>query len=649
VQRPGLLSVLLVAVVVVLGVGGLFAVDAGQADHEPANFDRTVQMGITLEDEIARGDDVDFPQVQVFYSQYGYVVGYYGVETFLETRDQEGHQQRFGYPLTVLVSDYSGVDLELTEEGYPATDAVTGWADAEDAVFVVDSEARATHGETVLPFSEREDAEAFAEEYDGEVVSWTELLEVGFEIDDADVVRERVDDDHGYADELVASSRPFLDRDVRPISVEVGGEDGPETIEAAIEEADNGTTVVVPEGTYEERIEIDKPITLAGEGATIDGGGDGTVVTVTDDDAAVTGLEIVGTGDIATDRDRDEPADDEEVPEDGHDDGEWDERVEEYYGTGDAGITVDDASNVLLEDVTIETEANGVLLLDSADNIVRNATVFGTEDPYDGFMGVATLRSPGVIEDSTFVGGRDGVYTHRADGIVVRDNEARDLRYGIHLMYTSDSLIADNHVENPDVAAIDVMTVPERNAIVGNYAEGGNYGYRMLGSHFYIADNVAVDNGVGIRDAVTNTIYERNVFAGSETGFESVSILPTDRVVDNDFVDNDEHATSADGPLRVFTHDGTGNYWDGAIGTPDGPTLDRSYAPTDAVDKRLHYVDGTPTLAQSPAVTATRGLEDAVPALRQGTIIDTAPLCEPANPDGLEAIGWEGDTRHCER
>ncbi|MHC3439689.1 NosD domain-containing protein [Natrialbaceae archaeon A-gly3] len=602
-------------------------------------------MGISQEAEIAHGDDVEFPEVQVFYSQYRYVVGYYGVETFLDAQRQDTHEQRFGYPLTVLVSDYSGTDLELTEEGYPATDEFVGWTDAEDAVFVVDSDARATHGETVVPFTKREDAEAFRDEYGGGVVTWTDLLEAQFEIDDAEVVRNRVDDHHERADALVADSRALLDRSERPVSVTVG-ENGTETIQDAVDQAPTGTTVLVPEGTYEERIEIAEPITLAGDGATIDGGGDGTVVTVTADHVAVTGLELTGTGGIGTgsERDEDEAVDDEEPADDVAD---WDRRVEDVYGTGDAGVAVTDASRPLIEDVTIHTEANGVLLRDSPDSVVRNATVYGTEDPNEGFMGVVAMRSPGVIEESTFVGGRDGVYTHRADGITIRDNEARDLRFGVHFMYTSDSMVADNRVENPDVSGVTIMTSPERNAIVGNYVEGGNFGFQMLGSHFYIADNVATDNDVGVRDAVSNTIYEGNVFAGSEVGFQSASVLPADRVIDNDFVDNDEHVTADEGPLRVFTHDGAGNYWDGAIGTPVGGTLDRSYTPTDPVDKRLHYVDGTPTLARSPAVTAIGGLEAAVPALRQGTVVDTDPLCEPANPDALEGIGWDGPVRGC--
>ena len=633
------ITLVVATLVLVVGAAGLFVVDAGQADHEPATFDYTVSMGLSLEDEFALEEDVQLPRVQVFYSQYQYVVGYYGVETFVETQKQDGHEQRFGYPLSVLVSDYSGTDVELTEKGHPATDEFVGWTDAEDAVFVVGSEARTPTGETVLPFTDRDDAEAFAEEHGGDVVDWETVLETDFGIDDAEVVRDRVDDHHEWADTRVADSRALLDRDERPVSVTVG-EDGTETIEAAIEEAENETTVVVPEGTYNETIEIDKPITLAGEGATVDGGGNDTVITLSADSAAVTGFEVVGVGgslrDATVDSDGDVHAHDaDDIPDD------WEEAVEEEYGNADSGVEAVGATGVLIEDVTIDTPANGVFLNESPDSVVRSVTVEGADHWRNGFMGVLTMYSPSVIEESTIVDGRDGVYSHQSDGIVIRENEMREGRFGIHFMHTSESTIAGNEIEAQDRVGIYVMTGPERNAIVGNHVRDNPTGIIPGGSDSYVADNLLEDNGVGVRADAANTIYEGNVFAGNLEGLNAEVVLPTNRIVDNDFVGNGRHADTTFGPLRIFTHDGTGNYWHGAIGEPDGPTLERSYSPTDSVDQRLHYVDGTPTLARSSALDVVSGLEASVPGARTGSIIDTAPLCEPANPDLLAHSEWE--------
>lgn len=631
---------LLAAAVVVLGVVGLFIVDVGSTSPDPVDFDRTVSMGLAFDDEIGLEDGVELPRVQVFYSQYQYVTGYYGVERFVEGQREPTHVQRFGYPLAIYVTDYGGADLELTEDGHPNPGGATGWVDAGEAAYVVGSEARVPAGETVVPFGDRADAEAFTEEYGGVVLSWDEVLETEFDVDDASTVRERVEDQHRSADELVAGSRELLDRP----ETAVVGEDA-DTIQEAIDAAGANETVVVPGGTYEESVVIDRPLTLRGDGdVTIDGGGTGSVVTLEAERAAVVGIELVGVGEETGD----ELAVDHH-PDDDVDEEQWEAELEGAYGQGDAGVLASDAEGVLIEDVTIETPANGVLLRYSPDAVVRNVTVYGTENWRDGYMGVVAIHSPGVIEGSTFVDGRDAVYTHRADGIAIRGNYMEGGRMGVHFMHTSDALVAENHVRDQDNVGIYVMTGPERNAIVENEVVANPSGIRAEGSDTYVARNVIVGNQLGLRAEATNSIYEDNVVAGNIEGMQARSMLPTNRIVGNDFVDNVDHASGGPfAPLRVFTHDGRGNFWDGAIGATDGVVLERSYSPTHPVDQRLPDVDGTPTLARAPVIDAVATFEGTVPGMRDGEIVDTAPLCEPTNADWFEAVDWELEERHCD-
>lgn len=56
-----------------------FLVDPGASGPEPAEFDRTVSMGLTLEERQALGPEILIPRAQVAYSQYPYVVGYRGI------------------------------------------------------------------------------------------------------------------------------------------------------------------------------------------------------------------------------------------------------------------------------------------------------------------------------------------------------------------------------------------------------------------------------------------------------------------------------------------------------------------------------------------------------------------------------------------
>ncbi|MCU4743709.1 right-handed parallel beta-helix repeat-containing protein [Halobacteria archaeon AArc-m2/3/4] len=599
-----------------------FLVDVNSTEPVPVDFDETVSIGLSLEERQVVGSKVSVPQAQVFYSQYQYVTGYYGVERFVHAHNQDGHSEQFGYPLRVYVTDFSGTELELTDDGYPTTAGSEGWVDATAAAYVIDSDSRTPAGETIVPFSNRADAEAFAASHGGEVVDWETVLDTPVDVNDAVAARDRVDSQRRAAGERAESVTSLRDR---PTSVVVG-EDA-NTIQDAVDMAPANTTIVVPAGIYEETIEIDRPITLAGDtNATIHGNGNGSVIDVTVDRTAVTGLEITGVGnETSSDRAELETAAD-----------EWEHDVELGYGHGDAGIAVVGASTVLVADVAIETPANGVLLRDSPHAVVRNITVDGSDEWKEGFMGVMAMRSPATVENSTFRDGRDGIYTHRSGGIVIRNNTMINGRFGVHLMYTSNALVVDNSVHGQELAGIVVMTSPVGNAILGNDVRDAPNGIRTGGSNSYVAENVIAGTELGLTTAAADSLYEHNVLMDNDVGIHASSVLPSNRVIANDFLDNDQHTTVSVGPLRIWTSDDSGNYWEGTVGSCDGETLDRSYSPTDPVDRHLHTVDGTPTLARSPALETVASLEGAVPGARGSSVVDTAPLCRPANLDLLE-------------
>jgi parallel beta-helix repeat protein len=647
---PDRRTVLAVGIGVLLlgGIAGLFAADFGSAAPEPAAFDETVPVGLTLEDELrleSRSPDVRLPRIQVYYSQYPYVVGYYGVDSFVAAQREPTHERQFGFPTAAYVTDYAGRDPGLTADGLPRSDRDPGWIAPESAVYVVDSDARMPSGRTaILPFGDRGDARTFADEHGGRVLEWDALLEADIEIDDAGTVRDRVRTRGTDADRQVEPRSGHRDR---PIGVVVG-ENGT-TVQDAFDAAPSNTTVLVPEGTHEteEPIEVDTPVTLRGEGnARIVGGGDGTVLVVRASRSAVVGVEVGGVGNATPNR---------AVVEDhshrlgdaSHDESDtvgddyWDEDVEEDYATGDTAIAVETARDVLIADLEIDTDAAGVVLYDSPGAVVRDITVDGRENYREGHMGLVAMRSPGVVENSTFLGGLDGIYTHRAHGIVIRNNEVHGNRMGIHLMFTSDSLLADNVVSGQEFTGIHVMTGPQRNAVVGNRIRDTETALIVGGSNSYIADNVLTDSDVGLRIDATASIVEGNVVADNRDGVETWAQLPTNRVTHNDFVDNERHLAVSSGRLRVWSHDGEGNYWEGAVGRTDGTVIQRPYTPTDAVDSRLHRVDGVSTIARAPALGALAGFEGAVPGMRADEVIDVAPLCSPVNDEWFERTGRE--------
>lgn len=611
-------------VVAVVVFGAAFAVDLSSARPDPVPFDQTVQRGITMADEQRALDrDISIPRAEVFYSQYRYVVGYVGLDRTVAALTDPGHEQQFGYPLAVYVSDYSGADARCDENGTLRTDEATGWVTASEAHYVVNGSARAPSGPVMVPFGTRDDATAFAERCGGRVVDWSAVRNHSFEEDGAVTVREQVDDRRATANETVQAARTL---ETRPVSVVVG-EDAP-TVEAAIDAAPPNTTVVVPDGVYPERVTVDEPITLRGRNATFDGGGNGTVITVAADRVALTGLSVTGAGNRTVGNTST------------GDGGAWDATVTAAYGNSDAAVTARNTSELYLANLTVETPSSGFVLRRTPDTVVENVTVNGTASWEDGFMGIVGMHADIVVQHSTFHGGRDGIYLHRAGGTVVRDNHFYDDRFGAHLMYTSSALVADNTARGQEYAGVVVMTNPEGNAIVGNDVRDAGSGIMMAGSRSYVGHNVVANTTRGLSANAGRSLYEHNVVYGSNIGIIAATVLPSNTVTENDFVANDRHAVSGPGPLRWYTEDGRGNYWSGAydLSADGGPTLDQPYSPTDTVDGRLHHTDAATVLRSAPSIHALRALRGTTPGFRRGSIVDTHPLAEPANPETVPML-----------
>ncbi len=591
-----------------------FLVDPGASGPEPAEFDRTVSMGLTLEERQALGPGILIPRAQVAYSQYPYVVGYRGIGLAAAAVEDPFVGRQFGYVQSAYV-EIAPPDVSLGDQGYPVGRATDEWIPPSDAWFVVGA-ARLPSGPTTLPFGDREAAETFRAEHGGEIVRW-EARE-RFETPDADgsTARDRVDRQQDDADRTVTAARRLLDRPVETVV----GEDAP-TLSAALDDAEANTTVRLPPGTYDGDIVIDRPVTVRGEDATIVGDGNGTVLTVTADDVALAGISFEGVGDSIRTEDPDTDAN--------HD--EWDRSTEEAYGYADAAVTAEGGDRLLVTDVNIETPASGIILRDVERGVIDDVRVDGIDTWIDGFMGVTAIRSPAVVQRSAFTGGRDAVYTHRADGITVRENHFVDGRFGTHLMYTSDALVADNCATGQALSGVVIMTSPSGVAIANNTITDTEQGISTSGSNAYIGENTVVGTEQGIRTSATNSLYADNTVVANTVGFRASAVFPTSVVVNNDVADNDRHVRATSGPLRVWSRDDRGNYWEGAAG------LERPYSPTDPIDGRLHRSDPARTLADAPVIRGLRTLRGSAPGTRSESVVDAAPRDTPANPTRLEA------------
>ena len=618
------IGVWLVAIVV-LGLviaGGLFLADPGAAEPEPVVYDDTVQLGPSLEGPILRDEEATLPTAQVFYSQFQYVVGYNGIETLLADLRSNHRADQLGYPLAIYVSDFGPADPYVTEDGYLASNQQPRWVPAGDARYVVGEGMQTPAGETIVPFASETAATSFAADHGGTVYGWDGLLRAA----EAGTIPTG-------GPSVEARYRAVDGPTVSPDSVEADGavltvgEDVP-NLELAVETAPPDATVRLPAGEYAGPIAIDRPVSLVGTDAKIIGNNTGSVVTVTADNVSIEGVHIAGTGNETQRADDEDSLDLDDV----------DSVIEHGYGHADAAIEGDGAANLTVANVTVDTNASGIVVRDGPGLAVRSIDIHGKEDWRDGFMGIVAMRAPATITDSRFLGGRDGVYVHQAPGSIIRNNSFSDNRYGIHLMYSDDVVMADNRIRNASFGGITVMTRPSGTTVVANDIRSSANGIQMSGNGAYVGCNVLVDNGLGIGTGARQSVYTENVFVGNDDGARATTVIPSSQVFANDFVGNDRHAAAGAGPLRVWTTEGVGNHWDGAYGPVESGVYQRPYSPTDPVQGQVHHDASTLVLDTGPVAWGVDRLAGSIPGMRSGSIIDTAPRADPTHPTAVKQL-----------
>lgn len=185
------------------------------------------------------------------------------------------------------------------------------------------------------------------------------------------------------------------------------------SIQAMIDAAAEGASVVVPPGRYVGKLLVDKAITLDGGGqATIDAGGTGTVLVVKASNATVKGFHLTATG--------------------------FD------HNTEDAGIQVRGNNNVI-KDNRIDDALFGVDLQQSHFNVIRRNHIV-SKDIELGLRGDSIrlwYSDDNVIEDNVVKDSRDFVLWY-AKRNKVSGNHSSGGRYGMHFMFSMDNLVENN-------------------------------------------------------------------------------------------------------------------------------------------------------------------------------------------------------------
>ncbi len=388
-------------------------------------------------------------------------------------------------------------------------------------------------------------------------------------------------------------------------------------LQARVDQAVPGATVDVGPGSYAGDLYLDKPVRLVGKGRPLLlGSGSGSVVRVRAANVTVEGFDIDGRegGDLAKDS---------------------------------AGIHVA-APGAVLRDNRIRRCVFGVYLREANGVRVEGCAIRGIpgRDAGEKGSGVHLYDTDGfTVVGNTIEDVRDGIYIQSAGHGFIARNVARDLRYGLHYMFSDDNVFEENLFEN---GAAGTALMYSRRITFRRNRFLHNRGFASVGlllkacDDVVAEDNLIADNARGIfMEGSYRNRFERNIVAESDTGIVLYDSCGGNVFRGNVFVANLTPLTLVG---RRTDTDFTGNYWS----ENDEPDLDgdgrsdRPYTLTNVFDHLRGNLTAADLMARSLAAAALGAAERSFPVLRRIEAEDKRPLARPPHLPDVPRARAEG-------
>ena len=375
-------------------------------------------------------------------------------------------------------------------------------------------------------------------------------------------------------------------------------------LQTAIAGANPSDVLTLAAGVHAGPVVIDRPLTLTGAGAIIDGQGRGTVVTITGDDVTISGITVQNSG-------RSSP----EL---------------------DAGIKINKgADRARIEGNRIENNLHGVDVHGSRDSVVADNVIIGLTlaRMNDRGNGVYVWNAPGtVVEGNDISLGRDGIFSNTSRKGTYRNNLIHDLRFAVHYMYTNDSEVSGNisignHLGyaimfSDRVQLHDNLSLWDRDyGVMMNYSNGSD----VVGNLVRGAKKCTF-----IYNAHKNLIWG-NRFEGCAIGIHFTAGSERNAISENVFLGSRNQVKYVGTKMVEWSLEGRGNYWSDhpAFDLNGDGLADSVFRPNDLMDHILWSQPAAAALIGSPAVQLIRWSQENFPALLPGGVVDSHPLMAP--------------------
>ncbi len=388
-------------------------------------------------------------------------------------------------------------------------------------------------------------------------------------------------------------------------TIRVGKQQSVKTIQAGLALAVNGDTILVEPGHYHEKnIIINKTIFLIGiDHPVLDGDNQYEIISVKANRVVVDGFKVIHSG-VSS--------------------------IEDF-----AGIKIYSCRDVVIRNNILEDTFFGIYTQYGKNcTIEKNKLVaYGKEEQQSG-NGIHCWKADSMrIIGNTINGHRDGIYFEFVtNSIIWRNVSEKNLRYGLHFMFSNNDAYISNVFKNND-AGVAVM-FSKYVKMIHNYFEenwgDGAYGLLLKEiSDSYIESNRFVKNTIGIfMEGVSRVQLEKNVFKSNGWAMKIQASCMEVAVAKNNFKANTfDVGTNGNLVLNTFNN----NYWD----KYEGYDLNRDklgdipYRPVSLYAMIIEQNPPAMILFRSLMTSLLDKTEKILPSLTPENLKDEHPLMKP--------------------